>query len=196
MAQKFTAPVGCEEGKVYPISETADKLVYGEPMEMSGLKSFSLGVTLAEAELYGDDVELDNISKIAGGTVTEQTAGETKEVLDFISGRSVGSKIPAVSASNSASALGHSLLAALRSKTDGEAADGYRAWFFYKVKFTPVSHSATGKTNSFTYTPTDLTAKILANPDKHFADFDDFFGETALADARTWIRKQAGLSDD
>jgi len=193
MSQKFTAPIGCEEGKLYPITETPATLTYAEPTDMSGLKTFALALVLAEASQYGDDVMLDQVSDISGGTITEQTAGETKRVLDFLSGRDPNGDIPAISTRNVAPVLGHSLLCRLRSKEDASVTEGWRAWFFYKVKFAPTSHAATGKTDSITYGVTDLSATMLANKDKDFADFEEFFGAAALAEARAWLRAQAGL---
>ena len=193
MSQKFTAPIGCEEGKLYPITETPAKLTYAEPTDMSALKTYQLAVTIAEASQYGDDVVIDSVAQITGGTLTEQTAGETDEVLSLINGNENDDGETIIGADDVAPALGHSLLTKLRSKTTGETQEGWRAWFFFKVKYNPVAHNATGKTESLSYGVTDLTAKMLPNPMKKYARRKDFFGETALADARAWLRTVAGL---
>jgi hypothetical protein len=187
MSQKFTAPIGCEEGKLYPITETPTALTYGTPTDMSALKTYQLAVTIAEAAQYGDDVIIDNIAQITGGTITEQTAGETNEVLALINGNANDDGAATIGANDVAPALGHSLLTKVRSNATGATQEGWRAWFFYKVKYNPVGYGATGKTESVTYGVTDLTAKMLPNLDKKYATYKDFFGATAITDARTWI---------
>jgi len=192
--QKFTAAIGCEEGKLYPITETPSALTYAAPTDMSALKTFQLAVSVAEAAQYGDDVVIDNIAQITGGTLTEQTAGETNQVLALINGNTSADGAAVIGADDVAPALGHSLLTKIRSKTTAETQEGWRAWFFFKVKYNPVGFSATGKTESVTYGVTDLTAKMLPDINKKYATYKDFFGETALAAARAWLNTIAGLT--
>ena len=195
MSQKFTAPIGCEEGKLYPITEADNKLTYAAPRDMSALKTYQLAVSVAEAAQHGDDVPIDNIAQITGGTITEQTAGETNAVLGLINGNTVDTDgSVTIGANDVTPALGHSLLTKIRSNTGTGTQEGWRAWFFYKIKYNPVGYGVTGKTESVTYGVTDLTAKMLPNPEKKYAKFNDFFGEEALKEARAWVNTTAGLS--
>jgi len=199
MAKTFTSKIGCEEGKLFPLTEGTTSDTYGEPIDLAGLTSANLTISVAEASKFGDDVALDVLALFTSGTLAEQTAGEPETTVAILNGKTVDAETGEVtdSTNDTPPAFGHSFLARTRRKnpTTGAAEEGYTAYFYYKVKYAPIVDSITGKADNVTYSVSDLSATVLANGAGVWRKTASFYGATALADARAWVLEKAGLSE-
>ncbi|GHV17802.1 hypothetical protein FACS189425_04850 [Clostridia bacterium] len=193
MSKTFNAKVGFRAGRFALLTEgTPD--TYGTVTQMAAVQSGDMSITLSTAALYGDDTKLDEISEFQSGTLNITSAGESLTKVATLLGHDTEDSEVIYNQNDSPPFVGFGALEALRSKgTTGSAASAFRAWFYPKVKFQEPNDTYTGKGENTAYGGTALAATVFVNGDGNWKHCEDFSGDTAEADANTWLDAKFGV---
>ena len=194
MARKFNSKVNVEEGKYAVLNGSA----YETPADLSGLQTSDYAAVVANAGLYGDGVKLDETNEITSATLTDVTAGESEETIATLNGQETQTDGSYAEGTNdSAPFVGRSYVAKTRQGEEGSSAqDGFTAYFCPRVRYAPISGSTlTSKTDGITYSTTTMAGTCFADASGKFRYRQEFFGPTAMADARAWISLRFGVTE-
>jgi hypothetical protein len=196
MSKKYESVIGIEDGRTALLTaEASTGNSYDEVLKFGGLQTANMTYNVAEQVIYGDNVAIDTLREITSMTVDEQTAGETDELLAILEGHAQDAQSGELvdSTTDTAPFVGHSLIARYRSTTEaGAAEEGYKAFFFPKMKYAPNSPAYTAKTDSITPSTTTLNGTAYADAAGRVRFRKKF---TTLAAAQAWVDEKFGVTE-
>jgi len=187
MAQKYKAVINVEMGMVAEYKGEGD---YGDILDMGGLQTVGRNTTSANAPIYGDGVQLDDIQALVNNTLSETTAGEGDEFVALVNGRNKTSDEEfEVSVTDSAPFVGHTYIEKTREASpETGVKEAYRGWFHPKGKYAPSNDTSTAKTETITPSTTQLAFTAFPNAAGKLSIYKSFDGDTARADAIAWCK--------
>ena len=190
--------IGCRNAFLGKLTEgSGGSDTYAAPQGMSGMQSVKQSITVASADIKGDDAVLHQFAKFVKGAADVVTAGESDEILSLIGGSTIEDGEIVDSMDDSAPELGLGFIAPAVKKTVAGTKEGFYGYFFPKVTFEPVGEDITGQGENITPSNSALKATILANRAGKWRRRKFFDGETldaAETAANAWVAAKFGAT--
>lgn len=190
-------------GMRYPVASPitaytpGTSITYDEGFVVSEARGATITWETEDGEFFGDDVRLDSMQGIIGGSIDFESTGLADAVRQKLLGEVKGSGDEYKITGANPPSVGFGYIKVMRDDTGGSMVTSYETVWIYKVQFAQPNDEAHTKEKNFEWRTPSMTGKISGvfltsgSDDPDFCEHKTF---ATLALAKAYLNTKADIS--